>query len=142
MLQFKRLAAMTAAIGALLAGSRAALAEAGIATPWQMGMQDAVTEVMDGAAPLHPTNPACCRKRRAAAAAYGALTSATWRAETPGQSVRTSTAVSTWLNGGVSPTTVAEWAGHSVEILLKIYAKCLDGEGAAVRRRVEAALGY
>jgi integrase len=50
-------------------------------------------------------------------------------------------AVSTWLNGGVSPTTVAAWAGHSVEILLKIYAKCLDGEGAAVRQRVEAALG-
>ena len=47
MLQFKRLAAMTAAIGALLAGSRAAFAEAGIGTPWQMGMQDAVTEVMD-----------------------------------------------------------------------------------------------
>jgi len=51
-------------------------------------------------------------------------------------------AVSTWLNGGVSPTTAAAWAGHSVEILLKIYAKCLDGEGAAVRRRVEAALGH
>ena len=36
-------------------------------------------------------------------------------------------AVSTWLNGGVPATTVAEWAGHSVEILLRIYAKCLDG---------------
>jgi hypothetical protein len=30
-------------------------------------------------------------------------------------------AVSTWLNGG-TPTAVAEWAGHSVEVLLKIYA--------------------
>ncbi|MER5264184.1 hypothetical protein ABTZ99_19130 [Actinosynnema sp. NPDC002837] len=38
--------------------------------------------------------------------------------------------------------TVAEWAGHSAEVLLKIYAKCLDGEAAAVRQRVEAALGY
>lgn len=51
-------------------------------------------------------------------------------------------AVSTWLNGGVPPTDVAEWAGHSVEILLKIYAKCLDGGKAALRARVEAALGY
>jgi integrase len=50
-------------------------------------------------------------------------------------------AVSTWLNGGVPSTTVAEWAGHSVEILHKIYAKCLDGQAASVRQRVEAALG-
>ena len=32
-------------------------------------------------------------------------------------------AVSTWLNAGVPPQDVAPWAGHSVEILLKIYAK-------------------
>lgn len=51
-------------------------------------------------------------------------------------------AVSTWLNGGVPPTDVAEWAGHSVEILLKIYAKCLDGGVAALRQRVQAALGH
>ena len=35
--------------------------------------------------------------------------------------------MSTWLNGGVPPTTAAEWAGHSVEVLLRIYAKGLDG---------------
>jgi integrase len=51
-------------------------------------------------------------------------------------------AVSTWLNGGVPSTTVAAWAGHSVEILHKIYAKCLDGEDAAVRQRVQTALGH
>ncbi|ROP40429.1 tyrosine-type recombinase/integrase [Saccharothrix texasensis] len=51
-------------------------------------------------------------------------------------------AVSTWLNGGVPAVTVAEWAGHSVEVLLKIYAKCLDGEAVTVRQRVEAALGH
>ena len=51
-------------------------------------------------------------------------------------------AVSTWLNGGVPPTTVAEWAGHSVEVLLKTYAKCLDGGDAAVRGRVQVALGH
>jgi integrase len=37
-------------------------------------------------------------------------------------------AVSTWLNGGVAPTQVAEWAGHSVAVLLEVYAKCLDGQ--------------
>ncbi len=51
-------------------------------------------------------------------------------------------AVSTWLNGGVPPTTVAAWAGHSVEVLLKIYAKCLDREAALLRQRVQAALGH
>ena len=30
--------------------------------------------------------------------------------------------VSTWLNGGVEPPRVAEWAGHSVEVLLKVLA--------------------
>jgi integrase len=49
-------------------------------------------------------------------------------------------AVSTWLNGGVPPTAVAEWAGHSVEVLLKTYAKCLDGGDEAIRKRIEAAL--
>jgi integrase len=51
-------------------------------------------------------------------------------------------AVSTWLNGGVPSTDVAEWAGHSVEILHKIYAKCLDGGEELLRQRVEAALGH
>jgi hypothetical protein len=50
--------------------------------------------------------------------------------------------VSTWLNASVPPTTVAEWAGHSVEVLLRIYAKCLDGGDALVRQRVQSALGY
>jgi integrase len=51
-------------------------------------------------------------------------------------------AVSTWLTGGVPPTTVAQWAGHSVEVLLKIYAKCLDGGETVARLRVQGALGY
>ena len=50
--------------------------------------------------------------------------------------------VSTWLNGGVPAPQVAEWAGHSVEVLLKVYAKCLDGQDALARRRVEQALGH
>jgi len=51
-------------------------------------------------------------------------------------------AVSTWLNGGVPPTQVAEWAGQSVEVLLRIYAKCLDGGQEVLRQRVQAALGH
>jgi integrase len=49
-------------------------------------------------------------------------------------------AVSTWLNGGVPPTTVAEWAGHSVEVLLSTYAKCIDGTDAAIQRCVKQAI--
>ena len=49
-------------------------------------------------------------------------------------------AVSTWLNGGVAPTKVAEWAGHSVEVLLEVYAKCLDGQDDLAKRQVQAAL--
>jgi integrase len=49
--------------------------------------------------------------------------------------------VSTWLNGGVAPAQVAEWAGHSVAVLLKVYAKCIDGQDQVARRRIEDALG-
>jgi hypothetical protein len=49
--------------------------------------------------------------------------------------------VSTWLNGGIPPAQVAEWAGHSVAILLKIYAKCIDGQDRIAKRRIEDALG-
>jgi integrase len=50
--------------------------------------------------------------------------------------------VSTWLNGGVPAPQVAEWAGHSVEMLLRVYAKCIDGQDEALRRRVMDALGH
>jgi integrase len=49
-------------------------------------------------------------------------------------------AVSTWLNAGVPATQVAEWAGHSVHVLLRVYAKCILGQDEAARRRIEAAL--
>ncbi|GAA1347903.1 tyrosine-type recombinase/integrase [Saccharothrix algeriensis] len=45
-------------------------------------------------------------------------------------------AVSTWLNAGVPPQQVAEWAGHSLEVLFKVYAKCLSGQEDAARRRL------
>lgn len=49
-------------------------------------------------------------------------------------------AVSTWLNAGVDAPRVAEWAGHSVAVLLRIYAKCVYGQDEAARQRIEAAL--
>ena len=49
-------------------------------------------------------------------------------------------AVSLWLNAGVPPTEVAERAGHSVEVLLRVYAKCLDEGEGIVNKRIEAAL--
>jgi hypothetical protein len=49
--------------------------------------------------------------------------------------------VSLWLNAGVPAPEVADHAGHSVDVLLKIYAKCIDGQEATVNRRIEEALG-
>ena len=49
-------------------------------------------------------------------------------------------AVSLWLNAGVPATQVAEWAGHSVNVLLRVYASCVVGQDEAARQRVDAAL--
>ncbi|XTZ14446.1 tyrosine-type recombinase/integrase [Micromonospora echinospora] len=49
-------------------------------------------------------------------------------------------AVSLWLNSGVPATDVAARAGHSVDVLLKVYAKCIDGQEVTVNQRIEAAL--
>jgi integrase len=48
-------------------------------------------------------------------------------------------AVSTWLNAGVPAPQVAEWAGHSVDVLLRVYAKCVTGQQEDAKRRIEAA---
>jgi integrase len=48
--------------------------------------------------------------------------------------------LSTWLNGGVYPAQVAEWAGHSVDVLLRIYAKCVVGQDELAKRRISEAL--
>src|SRR5258708_16425621 len=48
--------------------------------------------------------------------------------------------VSTWLKAGIEPKRVAEWAGHSVEVLLRIYTHCHnDGEHKA-RLRIQKTL--
>lgn len=48
--------------------------------------------------------------------------------------------VSLWLNAGVPATQVAEWAGHSAQVLWRVYAKCVLGQEEAAKRRIETAL--
>jgi integrase len=49
-------------------------------------------------------------------------------------------ALSSWLNAGVPPADVAERAGHSVAVLLSVYAKCLDGQRSVHNARIDALL--
>jgi hypothetical protein len=49
-------------------------------------------------------------------------------------------AVSLWLNAGVPAPEVAERAGHSVDVLLRVYTKCVDGQQEITNRRVNDAL--
>lgn len=49
--------------------------------------------------------------------------------------------VSWRLNAGGPGVYVAEWASHSVEVLQRIYAHCLDGEDGHWFARMDAALG-
>ncbi|WP_335991683.1 tyrosine-type recombinase/integrase [Glycomyces sp. MUSA5-2] len=44
--------------------------------------------------------------------------------------------VSGWLAATGDPAQVAEWAGHSIETLLRIYAKCVDGSARRAMRRI------
>ncbi|WP_245714642.1 hypothetical protein [Micromonospora inyonensis] len=48
--------------------------------------------------------------------------------------------MSLWLNSGVPATDVAARAGHSVDVPLKVYAKCIDGQEVTVNQRIETAL--
>ena len=51
-------------------------------------------------------------------------------------------AASLWLNAGVQPTEVARRLGHSVAVLLRVYANCVDGEQDTVNGRISGrALG-
>jgi integrase len=49
--------------------------------------------------------------------------------------------VSWRLNAGTPGPQVAEWAGHSAEVLYRIYAHCLDGDDERWHERMEEALG-
>ncbi|GGL57861.1 site-specific integrase [Planomonospora parontospora] len=49
-------------------------------------------------------------------------------------------AVSLWLNAGVHAPEVAERAGHGVDVLLRVYAKCIDGQHETANKRIMEAL--
>jgi integrase len=49
-------------------------------------------------------------------------------------------AVSLWLNAGVPATEVARRAGHSIAVLLKVYAHCIDGQAGTLNDRITDAL--
>ncbi|GIH73398.1 hypothetical protein [Sphaerimonospora thailandensis] len=45
-------------------------------------------------------------------------------------------AVSLWLNAGVhAPEATAERAGHGVDAMLRVYAKCIDGQREVANQR-------
>jgi len=48
--------------------------------------------------------------------------------------------VSLWLNSGVPATEVAARAGHSVDVLLKVYAKCIDRQRNQPSSLIDTAL--
>ncbi|MFJ5216173.1 tyrosine-type recombinase/integrase [Streptomyces sp. NPDC088354] len=48
------------------------------------------------------------------------------------------TCLTTWLNAGIPPAQVAEWAGNSVPVLLATYARCISGQLKDHQRRIEA----
>ncbi|WP_235994881.1 site-specific integrase [Nonomuraea montanisoli] len=50
------------------------------------------------------------------------------------------TAVSLGLNAGVPEPDVAERAGHGVDVLLRVYAKCIDGQQEIANERIGDAL--
>ncbi|MCF3104115.1 site-specific integrase [Streptomyces roseoverticillatus] len=48
------------------------------------------------------------------------------------------TCLTTWLNKGIPPAQVAEWAGNSVPVLLATYARCISGQLKDLQKRIEA----
>ncbi|MFD9000395.1 hypothetical protein ACFV0T_05325 [Streptomyces sp. NPDC059582] len=51
------------------------------------------------------------------------------------------TRLTKWLNDGIPPARVAEWAGNSVPVLLATYARRVEGQLPDWERRLEAAGG-
>ncbi|WP_236046770.1 site-specific integrase [Streptacidiphilus fuscans] len=50
------------------------------------------------------------------------------------------TCLTRWLNEGGAAAQVAEWAGDSVEVLLRTYARVVRGQATNIMRRIETAL--
>jgi integrase len=50
-------------------------------------------------------------------------------------------AVSLWLNAGAHAPEAAERAGHGIDVMLRVYAKCIDGQRDVANQRIQDALG-
>lgn len=48
--------------------------------------------------------------------------------------------VTTWLNATGDPGQVAAWAGHSVNVLLRVYVRCIAGRDELAKKRIADAL--
>lgn len=48
------------------------------------------------------------------------------------------TCLTGWLNAGIPPARVAEWAGDSVAVLLASYARCITGQLANYQKQIGA----
>jgi integrase len=48
------------------------------------------------------------------------------------------TCLTNWLDDGIPPAQVAEWAGNSVPVLLAIYARCVSGQLHDLKKRIMA----
>jgi hypothetical protein len=48
--------------------------------------------------------------------------------------------VSLWLNAGVPAPTIARRAGHSVDVLLRVYANCIDDDEEIANKRISGVL--
>ena len=94
------------------------------------------------------TRRAACASYRTIAAAVGVSDASVRRASRPATGEASEVAVTigdanpavAWLNAGVPPTQVAEWVGHSVNVLLRVYARCVYGQDEVATARIEAAL--
>src|SRR5437763_11301108 len=51
-------------------------------------------------------------------------------------------AVSTWLSAGVPAAQVAGWAGHSTDVLRRVYVKWIAGQQGEAKRRIEGAMKH
>jgi integrase len=48
--------------------------------------------------------------------------------------------LTTWLNATSDPARVAAWAGHSLDVLLRVYTGCITGRDDQAKQRIERAL--
>jgi integrase len=50
------------------------------------------------------------------------------------------TCVTNWLNASADPAQVAAWAAHRVNVLLRVYLRCVTGRDEIAKQRIEQAM--